>query len=83
MDRPFNQLVKDLKDNIAWLGGFEKCFSREKKTRTYIDPILKYVCKKFMPPNHELNLEEAVPPKVYTDMEVELKVFNETVRPDY
>jgi hypothetical protein len=36
-----------------------------------------------MPPNHELNIEEAVPPKVYTDMEVELKVFNETVRPDY
>ena len=78
-----SKLVKDLKENITWLGGFEKCFSREKKTRTYIDPILKYVCNRFVPPNYELNLEEVFQPKIYTDMEVELKVFNETVKPDY
>jgi hypothetical protein len=37
-----------------------------------------------MPTNNELNLEEEViTPTVYTDMEVELTVFDKTIKPDY
>lgn len=41
------ELIKKLDKNTTWLGGLEKCFTIEKKSRIFIDEVLKYVCSKF------------------------------------
>lgn len=57
------------------LGGQPNCFSIEKKTRIFIDAVLMFVCS-------QLN-NDSVDFTVYLDMEVELEVFNQMVKPDY
>jgi hypothetical protein len=57
------------------LGGQPHCFSIEKKTRIFVDAVLMFVCSQL-----NNNSEE---PTVYVDMEVELEVFNQMVKPDY
>ena len=63
------ELRKRLYKNESFLGGNEHCYKNEKKTRTFVDEVLKFVCNYV--------------PEVYTDMETEIKPFGETRRPDY
>lgn len=71
-------MIQRLYKNTTWLGGLDKCFTIEKKSRIFIDEVLKYVCSKFTQ-----NSGVRDTPVIYTDMEVELKIFNETIMPDY
>jgi hypothetical protein len=65
-----SRLDLSIKENINWLGGFKNCFSIEKKTRTFIDIVLKSAFDSYRG-------------VIYTDMECELKLFNELIKPDY
>lgn len=73
-----DKLVKNLNKNLTWLGGVNNCYNIEKKTRIFIDEILKFVCSTFNSSD-----ETAKRPIIYTDMEVELKIFGELIKPDY
>lgn len=57
------------------LGGRLKAYAIEKKTRMFVDQVLKYICEQLNSFSKEA--------QVYIDMEVEMKLFNEIIRPDY
>lgn len=38
------KLVERLYENEAFLGGKDLCYQKEKKTRIFIDEVLKFVC---------------------------------------
>lgn len=57
------------------MGGRDRCYSIEKKTRIFVDEVLKFVCK-------NINNGDA-DPIVYTDVETEIVLFSKTIRPDY
>lgn len=71
-----DKLVKKLQSNVAWLGGNRHCYSIEKKTRVFVDTVLMFVFKNFQC----LESDQQI---IRTDMEVELKIFGEIVKPDY
>jgi ribosomal protein S6 len=58
----------------ASLGGKTMAYQIEKKTRMFIDEILKYTCAQFNSNGQRW---------VYFDMEVEMRLFQEVIRPDY
>ena len=74
----FLGLVKSLKAVEACLGGKQKAYAIERKTRMFIDEILKYLCLHFNTGDfkNEGNC-------VYIEMEAELRLFGEVIRPDY
>ena len=86
-------LVYQLGKKLIWLGGKTKCYTIEKKTRVFIDEILQHVCEQISGPRHLLfeenesdtnDVEDLLTEcPVYTDMEIELKMFGEIIKPDY
>jgi len=77
-DVAFTDLVKSLKSVEACLGGKPKAFAIERKTRMFIDEILKHLF-------HRFNCDDFRNSGncVYIEMEAELRLFSETIRPDY
>lgn len=61
---------------MAWLGGNKHCYSIEKKTRIFVDEVLKFAFAQFQCLDQDYQI-------IRTDMEVELKVFGEIIKPDY
>ena len=46
------ELQKQLYENLWYLGGPDKCFSIEKKTRTFLDKVFEHIVK-------QINLEQS------------------------
>lgn len=70
------ELFQRLKEVKEMLGGKQKAYSIEPKTRMFIDEILKVVSQK-------VNSQLSEGQKLFVDMEVEMRLFNEIIRPDY
>ena len=67
------RLLKRLNEVEKALGGRSKAYAIERKTRMFVDEILKSLCERLSSPEYS----------VYIEMEAELRLFNETIRPDY
>jgi hypothetical protein len=61
------------------LGGKKKAYAIERKTRMFIDEILKHLSTKFNDGAKKI-LKKT---KVYIEMENEIRLYGETIRPDY
>ena len=67
-------LFKEIEKVEKCLGGPRKAYHIEKKTRWFVDQVLRFVTEQF-------NTQEM--PEIYIDMEVELRLFHEVIKPDY
>ena len=61
------------------LGGKKKAYAIERKTRMFIDEILKHLSTKFNDGAKKILKKTSV----YIEMENEIRLYGETIRPDY